>query len=450
MAILNLTKEWCNSKNQLSILRTIILLLFICTILSTTLFIIHVNRPVYDDGFNIYDVHAYAQKGVSVASVSAQRNAPGPASFIWMAAGVRLLNGEELRDARLAVLASWVVLVAGVFIVAPYSDFPQLWYAALLTALVFPHSSQATATLLTEGPALLFAMLGVLAWTEAISRPKATAAVFVLSVVGGLAMGVATICRQYNLALLPAAAGVGLYQLRRRASEDRPVWLANIVLMLTLSVTPLLALVLVWKGITSPSMAAGVSYGNYHASAGLNFFRPIVASFCVGFYLVPLTFPAMWRNKSGRRWQTLLAASLIGIAAVPARGHIVNIGVLHSVILALSRLAFSEEIAFGVIAILIFYNALAFGLLLWEKRAVLLESPPMTLALLIIIFYIGEQLGVGGNVPFYDRYVLLLAPFMGLLSFSLIPRLTWPRLAVVIGMFLFSQTLLWRFAFTTS
>ena len=122
-----------------------------------------------------------------------------------MAAGVRLLHGEELRDARLASLASWILLVVGVLIAAPYTRFPQLWYAALLTAFIFPHSAMATATLLTEGPAQLFAIMGVLVWIESISRPKITPSLFILSSVAGLAMGLATISRQYYLALLPAA-----------------------------------------------------------------------------------------------------------------------------------------------------------------------------------------------------------------------------------------------------
>jgi len=424
-----------------------IALIFACSTLSAILFILLVSQPVYDDGSNIVDVHAYAQKGVSVASVREQRNAPGPASFIWMAAGVRLMDAEGLRGARLAVLASWVVLVVGVFIAAPYSGFPQLWYGALLAALVFPHSATATATLLTEGPAILFAVLGAVVWTIAVSRPKPTTAVFVLGILGGLAMGVATISRQYNLALLPAAAGLGLYKLSQSASKDRPLWLANVILSLTIAITPLIILVLVWKGITSPSMAAGTSYEKYHAAVGLNFLRPVVASFCIGFYLVPLTFPAIGRLQSGRRWRVLLAASLIGIVAVPFRAYLVDIGVLHSIIETMSRLPAGGMVTFGFIAILIIYNAIAFGLLVWEERRVVLKSPPIIFALLTVLFYVGEQLGVGGDIPFYDRYVLSLSPFLGLIAFSLIPKLTLQRLVVLTGMYLFSQELLWRHAF---
>src|SRR6266850_1188535 len=129
---------------------------------SIALFIGFVNHPVYDDPFNVFDVHNYATKGLSVDALLTHRNPPGPTSFLWMAAGVRLLGGQELRDARIAVLVSWILLAAGILIGARYSRFPQLWLAALLATLVFPHSVEATATLLTEGPSLLFATLGAL------------------------------------------------------------------------------------------------------------------------------------------------------------------------------------------------------------------------------------------------------------------------------------------------
>ena len=108
--------------------------------------------------------------------------------------------------------------------------------------------------------------------------------------------------------------------------------MASVILSLVTAATPMLLLFHVWKGVTSPSMAAGISYSNYQAGLGLNFLRPVVASFCIGFYLVPLTFPVMWQMQPRLRWKALLAASFIGIVAVHFRENIVNIGVLHSVI----------------------------------------------------------------------------------------------------------------------
>src|SRR5208283_872315 len=436
-----------DSPGIFSSLPKIIISVFALSFLSALLFIFLVNRRVYDEVFHIFDVKAYAHSGVSVSTIRAQRDAPGPGSFIWMAAGVRLLSGGELHGARLAILLSWVLLVIGILVSAPYSRFSQLWYGALVAALVFPHSLTATATLLTEGPALLFAVLGTLAWTEAVSQLKVSSRGFGLGIIGGLGIGAAIICRQYNVALLPATAVLALYLLRQRGSEGRTLWLASVTLSLIVAVTPLLLLVAVWKNISSPGIATGTSYEMYHASAGLNFLRPLVAAFCTGFYLLPLTIPALKCVQSGRRWRVLLVAAIIGIAAVPFRTYLVNIGVLHSLLKFTFRLPAAGIVAFGSIAILITYNAIALGLLMWEKRQDVLRCPPVIFALLTILFFVAEQFGVGGNVPFYDRYVLQLAPFLGLIAFFLIPKVTLSRIAVLMGMYLLSQEMLWRLLF---
>jgi len=122
--------------------------------------------------------------GCPPASIKSQTNPPSPLSFNWMAAGVRLLGGEELRDARIASLASWVFLAAGILFGACYSRFPEVWRGALLILLVFPHSVEGTAMALTEGPALLFATLGALVWMESFTRNDVTFASLALGIVG--------------------------------------------------------------------------------------------------------------------------------------------------------------------------------------------------------------------------------------------------------------------------
>jgi len=133
--------------------------------------------------------------------------------------------------------------------------------------------------------------------------------------------------------------------------------------------------------------------------------------------------------------------------AVPFRTDLVGIGVLHSLLRFAFRLPAAGILAFGSIAILVAYNAIMLGLLLWEKRQDVLGCPPVIFALLTVLFFVGEQFGVGGNIPFYDRYILQLAPFLGLIAFFLIPKVSLPRAAALMGMYLLSQEMLWRFLF---
>ena len=425
----------------------LIIFVFALNVISAALFIGLINRPVYDDHYNIFDVRSYADKGLSVSTLLSHRNPPGPTSFLWMAAGVRLLGGGELHDARIAVLISWILLFVGVLVGARFGSFPQIWYGALLAALVFPHSVMATATVLTEGPALLFAILGALTWIESASRPTATPSSLLLGIFGGLSMGIAVTCRQYYLALLPAAALFAVFQSRGKGSKEKLLRSLGMILSLAVASVPVILLIKVWRGISSPGMAAGTSYHIYKARVGLNLFRPIVAAFYSFFYLVPMTFPVLWRVMHAARWPALLVASLGGIVAAYLRSSLLQPGPLHTFVRTASRLPAGEFILFGLIAGLTIYNAIAIGLLLWEKRDIVPSCPPLLFALLTVVFFIGEQLGVGGNLRLYDRYLLQLAPFLGIIAFSLTPRLTPAVLLALAALSAVSHVMLWRYAF---
>jgi hypothetical protein len=428
--------------------RSLVIIAFALNLISAALFIGFVNRPVYDDNYNLSDVHTYAHQGLSVATVLSHRNPPGPTSFLWMAAGVRLLGGGELRDARIANLISWVLLFVGILYGARYGTFPQIWYGALLAALVFPHSIMAAATTLTEGPALLFAILGALTWIEAASRPTGTASSFLLLILGAFSMGLAVSCRQYYLALLPAAFLFSLFRLRGQEPREKFLRLLGTLLSLCVASAPLILLIVVWRGVTSPGVAAGLPHQElgWKAYAGLNIFRPIVAAFYSCFYLVPLTLPAVWRGRASARWPAFLVALITGILAAGLGTSLLQPGPLRAFIQLGSRRPGGEFILLGSIAALTVYNAVVIGLLLWEKRHSVRSCPPVIFALLTAVFFIVEQLGVGGNVPLYDRYLLQIAPFLGIIAFSLIPRLGFSRLLTLGVMNAAAHIILWSHA----
>ena len=428
----------------------VLIIAFVLHIISAAMFIGFVNRPVFDDKYNLIDVQTYAHKGLSVATVLSHRNPPGPTSFLWMAAGVRLLGGGELRDARIAALLSWVLLFLGILFGARYSRFPQVWYGALLAALIFPHSVMAAATTLTEGPALLFAMLGVLLWIESLSRPAVSASSLLLLIVGGLSMGAAVSCRQYYLALFPAAVLFGLFHSRALPPKEKNARLLGIILSLVVASLPVILLIFVWRGLTSPGTASGMSHPElgWKAYAGLNVSRPLVAAFYSCLYLLPLTLPVVWHIRPRARWLMVLASTIAGIVVASFASSLLQRGPLGALIWMASPRPAAQFILFGCIATLTVYNAAQMALLIWEKRQFLLSCPPLTFALLAVLFFIVEQFGVGGNVEFYDRYVLQIAPFLGVIAFSLTPRLGLTRLLILAAMDVFAHVMLWSHAFS--
>jgi hypothetical protein len=426
----------------------LLIVAFVLHITSAALFIGLVNRQVYDDKYNIHDVRLYAHHDLSVETVRSHLNPPGPTGFLWMAAGVRLLGGNELRDARIANLVSWVLLLVGILVGARYSSQAQVWYAALLATMIFPHSVMAAATTLTEGPALLFAILGTLVWVEATSRLTVTASSFSMLILAGLSLGIAVSCRQYYLALFPAAALFGLLQLPGLGSKEKLVRLLGIILSLSFGSLPVFVLIHVWGGLTSPGSAAGTSFPDWTSYVGLNVFRPLVAAFYCCFYLLPLTLPVVWQVRPTARWLTVLLSTIAGIVAASFGFSLLQPGPLGALIWMASPLPAVQFILFGCIAGLAVYNATQMALLIWGKRHFVVSCPPLTFALLTVLFFAAEQFGVGGNVQFYDRYVLQVAPFLGMIAFSLTPRLGLTRLLTLAAMDVFVHVMLWSHAFS--
>ena len=400
----------------------------------------------YDDVYHLPDVHRYAGEGVSANSIRAHINAPGPTAYIWMAMAVRMFPGDELRSARAAILVSWLLLGAGILIAARYTRFPSLWYAALFVTLAFPHAVTATALVLTEGPALLFATLGALLWVEFLSQPTFNLDQEPAGIIGGVSIGLAITCRQYYFALLPTGLLFALLQWRKRSARARSVWVLPIMLSLMAAVLPVLLLVAVWKGLSSPSMVSGSSYPNWISTIGANVYRPIVTTFYIALYSLPLTFPAMRHLLPERRWRTLLVAVLGGFGAAHFMSALLQPGPFNSVVGILSRTPRVQSLFFAMIVGATIYNLVAVVLLFWENRTILFSCPPFVFSILAIVFFVAEQFGVQGNVPFYDRYVIQLAPFLGIGAFAVLPQLSMPRLLVLGASSVLGQFMLWRYA----
>ncbi len=422
-------------------------LVLVLNILSALLFIAIVRKPVYDDSTNLRDVHRYASEGATLQSIRAHVNPTGPGSFLWMAAGIRLLGGDEIRDARLAILASWLVLGIGILIAVDRSELPELWYAALLMTLVFPHTMTTTATLMTEGPALLAALLGTFVWITAISLPRVTPQAAGLLLLAGAGLGLAITCRQYYIALLPAAASVAILRLLKQPAHSRAAWALAVVASLFVAVIPIGLLMLAWKGLSSPSIASGASYTQWKATVGLNFARPITATFDLAAWLVPLTFPAMWQLRSSKRWIALCASLAAGVTAAYFRESLVQPGPLHSLEKMASGVPHGEFLGVAGLGAAAVYNVLAVARLLIRSRSEIARVPAVAFSLFVLLFFVLEQFGIGGNIPFYDRYVLQVAPFLGMIAFSALPKLTPWRVTVFGLMVLFSNVLLWRNCF---
>jgi hypothetical protein len=122
-------------------------------------------------------------------------------------------------------------------------------------------------------------------------------------------------------------------------------------------------------------------------------------------------------------------------------------GPFNSVLGILSRAPRVQSLLFAGIVGAAIYNLIAVVLLFWEKRSILFSSPPVVFSILAIVFFVAEQVGIQGNLPFYERYVIQMAPFLGIVAFALAPKLSMPRLLALGASSVLGQYMLWRFAF---
>jgi hypothetical protein len=173
----------------------------------------------------------------------------------------------------------------------------------------------------------------------------------------------------------------------------------------------------------------------------------VIALFCTSFYLLWLTFPLMLRVRSSRRWIFLALSAVFGIAAGYWHKSLLQPGPLNTVVHLMARVLHGPAIPLALVALLAAYNLMALIVTVWEQKDRVLETPLILFSVLGVLLFVGEQFGVGGNIPFYDRYVLQVAPFLGVIAFAVLPSVGRFRLLALLTLSFFSHLVVWRNAF---
>lgn len=408
-------------------------------LLSSLAFILCHNSPVFDDVGNGHDASFYASEGITVQAIRQQTNPTGPGSFVWIGLFSRWL-GDGLQVQRLAVWLSWFILLVGsIFLI----ETPPLW-AAFALCWIFPHSVMASGLVLTEGPALCLAFLGSLLFINALSTTGRlhTQLKFWISL---LLMGLSVICRQYYLGLIPAAMMTLLLVSWRRQAHSIPFW-ALILSAIVIS-SPVASLVALWGGISSASARSGALY-KYTANVGLSWDRPLIAFLYVCLYLLAFTWPNLFRKT---KWSLAVAfvAMLSSVAFAKLRhGDLLEEGPIRQSLTTVFHGGALLPVATLLLAAVALYNAGNYIILNFSNlRELFLKQPVFCLGSLFLFFFVAEQIGVGGTIPFYERYLLQIGPFLGMVVFAAEKRLLKSHLATAVVMALLAQGMLWRFAF---
>lgn len=416
------------------------------SVFSSLCFINTVSTPVFDDTFNIIDVQRYVAEGVSSETIRQHVNSPGPTSYLWIGIAAKQL-GNSLSAYRIGALISWVLLITIACFLAIKCKEREWILVSAITALTFPHATMSMSLVLTEGPALMFACTGSWLWINAYSknRPGWSQAISILT--GGLLMGLSVTARQYYLALLPSMVLFAFFHHRENEWQDKRKIIITI-LSIMLATAPCAYLFSIWGGASSPGMSSGASYSGIQAGIGLSISRPVIVLFYITVYFLPYT-TGLWLREKTRLSKGTFLFILIGALAIGYFGPtLLQEGPLNTIMAGLGTvLPYLDRIALTIIGGLSLYNAALMIRLITQQRTQLFASPPFLFSLLFLMFFIAENIAVGGNINFYERYVLQVAPFIGIIAYSITKRISRAYIVMLGLLFLSSNGMLWRLYF---
>ncbi len=420
------------------------------------LFIYRINHPIFDEFEHLLDVNTYLSLGINAKSIQLHGNESGVLAY-WFWAVVGQIFGNHLGVFRLAnCFLLLIVFTISLKIIQQNTAYRNPIIFSLLFLLGSPYAGLLGANVLTETLSLLLFLLTC--WSLIAYRIKQQWLYLFLAC---FCMGLCIMTRFYQIALLGAFGTILLLE-----HFPKPKFKIAIVqfLALLIGLFPLIWIVFQWNGIVPPIFKS--RYPEYVSELGLNFKRPLVALSYIGFWLSPLVWLS---GKRIFRAKSLIIGLLVCIIFsfllksqgfylwnVPEISH-VSSGFIHFLVQKTKH--FNAEIGYGFDTILMGYSLLMGITILFhffqeikgkissENSLKIPENTVEIFLFLYIIFYILEQFFVTGNIPFFERYLLVIYPAMGFLGYQFIVKdsINWKIQTYLMFWVVFSCINLWRF-----
>lgn len=399
-----------------------------------------------DEAAGLRDIARYAERGVDRASLAEHVNAAGPLAFIVMAGAGRLVGDLHLGGRLTSLLGALVACALLYGIVRRSGAPPPVALSAAALYFVNPYAPLAAASLLTESFAIALLLGGLALWMHAIGRAQPLRWDWRLWL-SGLLIGAAVLARQYYLAV---CCGVWLAtlitDLRGRSVPPAPSRIARHLAFGLVLLCPAALLVGVWGDLTPPLLRAGQSQPGWTAGIGLAPERPLAAIVAIGIYALPLAALVWERDLVG--WRAVVAAVALAVATALAFGpgavlcatsEPVLCGPVDGVFRHAAARGWGTAfyVAVAATAFLACFVAVAH----LRRGAAPLEPVRLAAALSVAVF-VAEQALVGGNIPFYERYVLQIWPLLILgVGWTCLPQRPAGRLAAALPFVIYGQ---WR------
>jgi hypothetical protein len=422
--------------------KAIVSILLAVVLIPSVVFLQIMPVPTFDETYHLTDIYRYINLGINRETIYAQTTPTGPATHRWAALWGKLF-GSKLSTLRLSIWICWIAICL-IF----YKLFKQEHKDKLLFSFLFlftnPYASCLSGLVMTEA----FGLMAILAGVYYLQKSSYNPTDYFSLILCGLCMGIAIVSRLYYICIIPCLAVCMLYMYRNN-SYSRDLFI-KLSLLLLFAIAPLFILYTIWGSITPPLFNKGEVFRNSKIYLGVNLLRPLSALLYVGIYCFPffLIFNPKLLIKKWPFWPIAFLVSFF----VTYNVYLWRLERVHTgtgLIDALVTFAYKINGTVGTLAYFISVCVAAMGvLLLIHKSLISLKTHVSVIALFsytLVLFFIIQQSFVSGQTPFYDRYLIQIAPFLGLITFDAKIKFDYRLLSLVIIYLIIGQFILWRF-----
>lgn len=396
-----------------------------------------VQYGVMDEDFHLENIRPFVQSGVNRSTLYHFVPPTGVGSHLWFAFWLWLFPGLNFVGLRVITCAALLVLAGCTYFQLKTVSvaLQQTILATSLFMLVCPYFFLSVSTVMTEGPALVFLFAGALLLL--VSRFRRLLPFFL----GCLFFGLTTIARFYYIPLLPTLFIVLLlsdwekYGFRAILKERLLFYVA-----IGVSLLPLAGLILLWGGLTPPYFE---QWSKLRSGISLNALRPLSALAITGIYVAPFVLLNV-------RWEWPSVLRMAGIAVFTALGLAVfRVNLFHDsssvddvfsgpIEHSLDWIGSRGTLIFnGGLLIVYGLSFLSLAIIIQQLFRFVLRKDFSDEGLVFSVIFVGAFIAaqgfVGGNHPFFERYLVHPWPFIGYILVRLFPHFLNPRTYFVLA-----------------
>ncbi|MBN8823822.1 MULTISPECIES: hypothetical protein [unclassified Spirosoma] len=381
---------------------------------------IRVRFGVMDELFHLEYSLPFAKSGLTKTTLYRHVPPTGVASHLWFALWIWLFPTIDYIGLRLITCMALAGLAVATYV--HLRSFSGVWQRRILAASVFtlvcPYFFLSVSTVMTEGPSLVFLFAGLLLLS--VSRLERLFPFFLACCL----LGLTTIARFYYIPLLPALFVVlAVEDWERYRQIGVKAFTTHRILFyvsIGISLLPLAGLVSLWGGFTPPLFH---QWSKLRSGVSFNALRPISAFILTGIYIAPIVWLSGFRYlKSalsiviGSFMLALILALLqINLLRDPESVNDVFSGPIeHGLgwLMAKGQLAISLGLlvvyTLGFVSLVIVIQQL-FQILMAEGFV----DKGLVFSIAFVALFIASQAFIGGNHPFFERYLIHPWPFIG-------------------------------------